>query len=117
MTLYLERHWIANLIKNYQINTLISIFPKFLGLKALKALWLMRHGTSTEEKLAVIRAFLWNLKNLKSTLKKRAKIQLLRKVSDKEICEKMYKESFELQLWLKRKKHPITQFLTRGQYD
>ena len=103
----LEKHWTASLLKNYSLNTLMLLIPKFIAIKTLKTLWLIKNGETLNEKTAIIESFLWNLRNLRKTLEKRKGIQLGRKITDKELMEKMYKGSFELSLWLGRMKHPI----------
>nr|MDO8045719.1 hypothetical protein [Candidatus Baldrarchaeota archaeon] len=67
----------------------------------------IKNGKTLNEKTAIIESFLWNIRNLRKTLEKRKSIQLERKITDKELMEKMYKGSFELSLWLGRMKHPI----------
>lgn len=104
----LERHLLATLVKNYSLGTLLLIMPKYLSLKMLKAMWLVRHGTRPDEKLAVSMAIIWNLKNLKETWKKRLIIQSSRAASDKELQERMYGGSLELSLWSGKIRHPMT---------
>ena len=103
----LEKHWTASLIKNYSLKTLVMLMPRFIVLKILKALWLIKNGETLNEKTAVIESFLWNMKNLRGTLEKRKKIQLERKITDEQLMEKMYKGSFELLLWRGLIRHPI----------
>jgi GT2 family glycosyltransferase len=105
----LEMHWMTNLLKNYTPRTLCAITPKYFTLKMLKAAWLMRNGEQLPEKLAVFKAFVWNLKNFRKTWRKHSIIQLSRKMSDKQIQKSMYNGSFELQLWLGKMKHPLIQ--------
>lgn len=105
----LEMHWMTNLLKNYTPRTLCAIAPKYFTLKMLKAAWLMKNGEELTEKLAVFKAFAWNLKNFRKTWRKHSIIQLSRKMSDKQIQKSMYNGSFELQLWLGKMKHPLMQ--------
>ncbi|MHA1834573.1 MAG: glycosyltransferase family 2 protein [Candidatus Baldrarchaeia archaeon] len=104
----LERNWLCNLIKNYNTTTIVQLIPAYLLLKMLKFLWLAFKG-ARNEKLAVPKAILWNLKNLKGTLRRRAQIQATRKVPDEQIQKLMQKRSYELSLLLKQNKHPILQ--------
>jgi GT2 family glycosyltransferase len=103
----LEMHWMTNLLKNYTLRTLCAITPKYFTLKMLKATWLMKNGKEVTEKLAVFKAFVWNLRNFRKTWKKHSTIQFSRKISDKQIQNSMYKGNFELQLWLRKMKHPL----------
>lgn len=106
MAYVLERHWLSTMVKNYQLKTLISVFPKYIGLKILKAIWLLKNGNSNE-KFAVLRAFVWNLRNLKTTWQKHVQIQASRKLLEDVILRRMVKQSFELSLWLGTLEHPI----------
>lgn len=108
----LERNWLCTILKNYSLRTLLLLIPKYLMLKTLKAFWLLLRG-ERNEKLAIPRAIVWNLFNLRGTLKRRRVIQLIRKISDHEIQRKMFKGSFELSLWLGLMKHPILHLYER----
>jgi GT2 family glycosyltransferase len=107
MTLFLERHWLATILKNYSPKTLFSIFARYLGLKVLEHFWLLKNGRDLSEKAAVIEGLLWNLKNLKTTWEKHLQVQASRKISDREIQMHMYGGSFEVLLWLRKIKHPL----------
>lgn len=103
----LEKHWAASILKNYSLKTLVTLMPRFIILKTLKGLWLVKNGKTLNEKTAVIESFLWNMKNLRKTLEKRQKIQIERKITDEAITEKMFRGSFELLLWCGVLRHPI----------
>jgi GT2 family glycosyltransferase len=110
---FLERHWLASFLKNYSFKTICILFPRYLILKFLKAIWLMKNGRGLREKFAVFQGFLWNLVNFKGTWLKHLLVQVSRKVSDKEIRRCMYKGSFELSVWVGKIKHPLAkQFKT-----
>lgn len=109
---FLEKHWLATLLKNYSLKTLIQLLPKYLALKVLKAMWLIKNGRRNE-KAAVFKSVLWNIVNLKGTWEKRVQIQASRKVSDKEIQKGLYEGSFELSLYFGKMKHPIMQLPDR----
>jgi GT2 family glycosyltransferase len=105
---FLERHWLASFLKNYSLKTICILFPRYLVLKFLKAMWLMKNGRGIREKFAVFQGFLWNLVNFKGTWLKHLLVQSSRKVSDKEIQRYMYKGSFELSAWIGKIEHPLT---------
>jgi len=107
MITLLERHCLATFLKNYSIKTIFNLTPKYLALKFLKAIWLMKNGREINEKFAVFQSFLWNLLNFKSTWRKHLTVQALRKVSDKEIQKNMYRNSFELSAWTGKIEHPL----------
>jgi len=106
MGCFLEKHWLATLLKNYSLKTLVKTLPRYLALKFLKSIWLLKNGEK-EEKLAVFEALIWNLINLKDTWKKRIIIQTFRKVTDGEVQKRMYKGSFELLAGLGKFQHPF----------
>lgn len=113
ITEFLERHWLASFIKNYSLKTICLLLPKYLILKILKALWLIKNGKGFREKFVVFQAFLWNLANFEDTWIKHMLVQASRKISDEEIQKRMYKGSFELSLWVGKIKHPLArQFKT-----
>lgn len=104
---FLERHWLSNFLKNYSFKTICILFPKYLSLKCLKMLWLMKNGKELREKIAVFQAFLWNLVNFKGTWLKHLLVQASRKISDKEIQSCMYKGSLEFSVWIGKIEHPL----------
>lgn len=106
MERFLEKHWLATLLKNYSLKTLLKTLPKYLALKLLKFIWLLKNGGKNEE-IAVIEALIWNLANLRDTWKKRVVIQSFRSVSDEEVQKCMYKGSLELLAGLGKFQHPF----------
>jgi hypothetical protein len=104
---FLERHWLASFLKNYSFKTICILFSKYLVLKFLKAIWLMKNGRGFREKFAVFDGFLWNLVNFKGTWFKHLLVQTSRRVSDEEIQKCMYKGSFELSVWIGKIEHPL----------
>lgn len=104
---FLEKHWIANFLKNYSLKTICVLFPRYLALKFLKALWLIKNGRGFKEKFAVSLALLWNLANFKDTWLKHLIVQASRKISDEEIQKCMYQGNFELSVWIGKIEHPL----------
>jgi GT2 family glycosyltransferase len=111
MVEFLEKHWLASLLKNYSLKTIFTLAPRYLTLKFLKAIWLMKNGKEFCEKFAVFKSFLWNLNNFKGTWTKHLLVQKTRKVSDKEIQRYMYRGSFELLAWIGKIEHPLVREL------
>jgi hypothetical protein len=104
----LERNWLTTALKNYDSKTLMKLAPRLVALKTAVAAWLLVYGRNSNEKLAVVDGFLWNLKRFKDIWKKRLQIQASRKIDDREIQRYMYNGSLELSLGLRRIRHPIT---------
>lgn len=107
MIKFLEKHWLASFLKNYSLETIFTLAPRYLVLKFLKAIWLMKNGKEFCEKSAVFNSFLWNVINFKDTWIKHLLVQKARKVSDKEIQNFMHRESFELSAWIGKIEHPL----------
>ncbi|GIW61551.1 MAG: hypothetical protein KatS3mg089_0403 [Patescibacteria group bacterium] len=85
---YIQFHNFKNkllsFLKNFELKSLIYIIPTFLVLNIiLSFLWLFQG--KIKHFLALYKAIWWNLTHLKTTLKKRQKIQSFRICSDKEI--------------------------------
>jgi GT2 family glycosyltransferase len=106
MAYMLERSWLSTILKNFSLITITRMMPKYLILKTLKTAWLFKNGKS-DEKLAIFKAIFWNIINLRATWRKRVQIQASRKLSDTEIKKHLFKQSFEISLWLKKMRHPI----------
>jgi GT2 family glycosyltransferase len=84
------------LVKNYSKRSISKILPAAIFLIFARSLLMSVISKSTIYMQLFFRGFLWNMKNLKSTLIERYKIQLLRKVSDKEVLKYMLPYSVEL---------------------
>jgi len=85
-----ERNLLRNLIKNYSLYNLIWIVPLNFLINLLEvALFLLL--LKPKVSFIYLRAYWWNLLNIKSTLNKRAWIQKRRIVSDKKILSGMIK--------------------------
>jgi len=103
-----ERNRFRTLLKNYQFPTLMKILPVLGVLKLLHLGYAIRY-LDAPEALAIIKAYVWNLRNLRTTVAKRRRMQLLRKISDSELLERMVPWSIELRLGLKKIYHPIVE--------
>lgn len=83
-----ERNTLRTLLKNYSIILLITIFLPYIILLISESLFFFALGKRSIAK-SNLRALIWNIKNYKSTLEKRAYVQGNRKVSDFQIIIKM----------------------------
>jgi len=109
---FLERHCLSNVLKNYSLKTLFKITPKYLAIRLLKTFWVLKNAGCCD-KLSVLKAVWWNMKNLMKTWEKRMQIQTSRSVPDADIQRLMLKNSFELLLGLKKTSHPIMKAVWR----
>jgi len=84
-----EKNRICNLIKNYSFGNMIKyFFSAFFFDSKRGVIALLRGGESARsEALQRFKAYLWNLCNIVETLKRRAKIQKARRVSDSDILK------------------------------
>lgn len=92
-----ERNRLTNLLKNYETGTLAWILPCYLAVSGAAMLALAATGR-WQLALAYPRAYRWNVRQLASTLRKRAIVQRQRVVSDREIMVHMLKGSVEFAL-------------------
>jgi len=94
-----ERNCLTSLLKNYSSFTLIWLLPISVIMNLCEMIFfliLLKPKIS----LCYIRAYMWNLSNLKCILIKRREIQNKRVVPDKEIMEKMCWTSAKIRLFL-----------------
>lgn len=79
-----NRNWILSLLKNFETRSLIKYSPFLL----LHFIYVLAFKNCRK---ATIEALLWNIKNIKGTMRKRRKIREIRKRSDKEILQALSK--------------------------
>ncbi len=79
---------ICSYIKNLSLERLLVTLPIHLFLCEGSAFYYLLVG-NIETFLAIQKSILWNVFNIKNTLKKRKKIQRMRKASDSEIFKKV----------------------------
>lgn len=79
---------LMSFIKNFQFSTLIKFVPLYLVINLFLGLFFL---ITLKPKFfwALFKSLLWNIIHLRRTISKRRKVQLLRKVSDGEIFEKI----------------------------
>jgi GT2 family glycosyltransferase len=103
---YWERNRFCSLLKNYSFLMLTLILPQLLVLKLLHlgyALCLGRPGEAWQ----ILKAYAWNLANIRCTLANRRAAQRLRVVSDWQIIKLFKKSSIEIRLACGIVKHPM----------
>jgi GT2 family glycosyltransferase len=83
-----EKNILRTLVKNYSISTLFCRLPLFLALYLSEIVLYTATGRFNAAK-AYVKAFVWNVRNAKDTWGERKKIQMLRKIGDREIQSKM----------------------------
>lgn len=84
-----EKNNICNLLKNYSFLTLLIIIPFYLLINICEISIFLITGNQKVIN-AYLEAWIWNIKNLKTTLILRNKIQNNRTISDREIIKAMY---------------------------
>lgn len=85
---YIQFHNFKNkllsFLKNFEARSLLTILPVYLTINiVLSFVWLLQG--KPKHFFALYKGLWWNAKNLSNTLRKRRTIQMLRKVSDREI--------------------------------
>jgi GT2 family glycosyltransferase len=83
-----ERNTLRMLMKNYGGRTLLRNLPGYFGLFSAENAFFLVNGR-VRIVINEVKAVLWNLKNLKDTLRKRYQVQSLRIASDDQIQKKM----------------------------
>lgn len=69
---------------NFEIRNLLHLIPKFIVFNFVISLAWIVQG-KFKHALSLIRAFIWNIKNISLTLKVRREVQTTRRLSDKQI--------------------------------
>lgn len=86
---HLSKNSLRMIIKNYEISNLIKYLPFSLLFNFIGAFAVLFKERNVSAILGVLLGFAWNLFFLKDTLKERAKVQSLRRVSDATIFNKI----------------------------
>jgi GT2 family glycosyltransferase len=96
-----ERHLLRAILKNVSAWGLCRILPQYLALQLLELLYLAVQGRFAMA-WSDLRAFGWNIRNLRNTLDERHRIQGSRTVTDKEWRRECWPGSVKIQwaLWL-----------------
>jgi len=84
-----ERNIMRNILKNYSWWNILWILPFYLTINIFEILSLVVTGQYEAVVKSYIKAYIWHVKNIKSTLKKRNEIQKIRSVGDLEVMRKM----------------------------
>lgn len=91
LTYHNEKNLFQTYLKNLEIKNVITWFPYFAGFRLLN-IFKSVFTFDIKNILALVRAWSWNVSNLRKTLKKRKHIQSTRKVTDKQIFQKIGNE-------------------------
>lgn len=83
-----ERNTLRTLLKNYSLISLLILMPFYFLMLVLESTFFLLINKKNIAK-SNIRAVIWNVRHLKSTIGKRKYIQSSRKVSDVKILTKM----------------------------
>ena len=96
---FMERNRLSTMLKNYSLSTLVEVMPGWLVIAAARILYFTANRRMDIVD-ASIRAYIDVLRNLRRTLRKRAVVQMTRRVSDREILRRFTRESLEARLFL-----------------
>lgn len=89
-----ERNILRMILKNYSKLSLIKILPRYFLLELGEFFYYLL-TLRVNMSLAILKAFWWNLINLKDTLKQRKNIQTKRRVKDDKILKMLSKQSYK----------------------
>jgi len=101
-----NRNRLRLILKNYSGTTVLRIFCTYVVLQTGLILWIVRRR-QVSELHAAIAAWLWNLRNIPSTVKARKSTQIRRKRSDGDVVRFMYDGIAGIHLALGTMKHPL----------
>jgi hypothetical protein len=102
-----ERNRFRTLLKNYQIKTLVTILPTLAILKILHIGYAVAVNRDAKEVRAVLSAYIWNMRQIKFTIRERRRNQVSRRAADSELRRLLIPWSIELRLGLGKIYHPI----------
>ena len=99
-----ERNRILTLLKNYEARTLIRVLPKFLKQRINRVIYNIKgiKKMNFQGYLSFLAAWLWNVLHIYETLKKRASIQSIRQISDKNIFDLM--EDYRYKIFIEKQR-------------
>lgn len=86
-----EKNVMRNIIKNYRWWNIAWVLPYYIIINLMEMVVLTLSGQFNIIYPAYIKAYLWNIRNIKSTLRKRKHIQSIRTVGDLEVMKLMSK--------------------------
>lgn len=95
-----ERNNIRTILKNYDLRTLLTILPRYILIN-LGEIFLFLVTLKFAVVFCYLKAYYWNILNLRDTLRKRLEIKQIRLVSDREIMRRMYNGSAKLFIFKK----------------
>lgn len=87
-----ERNNTRTILKNYSLKTLLTILPRYILIN-LGEILLFLFTLQFKVVLCYLKAYYWNIINIRDTLKERERVNRIRRVSDREIMKRMYKGS------------------------
>ena len=85
-----ERNIIRNILKNYSWWNILWVLPYYMLINLAEFLALTLTGQFNSAYDSYIKAYTWNIRNFKSTLRKRKGIQRVRTKGDYEVMKSMY---------------------------
>ncbi|PIS23252.1 hypothetical protein COT49_00985 [candidate division WWE3 bacterium CG08_land_8_20_14_0_20_40_13] len=85
-----ERNIIRNILKNYSILNVWWVLLYYLSINLVEIAALVLTGQALSAFNSYFKAYIWNIRNIKDTIKKRKEIQRIRTASDWEVMRSMY---------------------------
>jgi GT2 family glycosyltransferase len=107
-TAYLhDRNTLRVMLKNYSTRTIVFVLPLTIVLTLSRSIIASIVSLNLNEPYGFLKALVWNIVHLRSTLTRRRCIQSKRKVSDREIWSQILPYSFSIrsrlkEVWMRR---------------
>lgn len=95
-----EKNILRNILKNYEPLRIVWILPILISIHAVEIVALFCLG-QRKAASCYIKAYIWNIRNLKNTLTYRKNVQQKRKISDKVLMKRMYWRYSKLRSFMK----------------
>ncbi len=87
-----ERNNIRTILKNYSLKTLATVLPRYILIN-LCEIFLFLVTLQFKAVLCYLKAYYWNMTNLRDTIERRREIRQIRQISDRELVKRMHKGS------------------------
>lgn len=100
------RNRLRLLLKNYGARQLIKVLLVYMVLELVLLCWIVYRNEGSDVR-PLLKAWVWNLRNLRDTLQARRRAQSMRTRSDDEVMRLMYPGIAGIHLVLGTMKHPV----------
>jgi GT2 family glycosyltransferase len=109
---YAERSGLASMLKDYGIPTLLWILPLY-SIASLVRLFMFALARRFEDAYDLLAAWGWNLLHLFGTIRRRVRVQSVRRVRDREV-RRFMASAFRMPRWFERAEELLDEQIEEG---